>query len=224
MSDPQSLNAYSYANNNPITLSDPSGENPILAGILLSAVALGHAALLYGAQTNNPKIAEMGAAIIGTATLMGGAATAAPGVISSGKTGFTKSINASKNPATSANKTSVSSKGQSMAAPKSVTQNGGPKPAKNWIAPTNKPQAPKIPDDWVSSSSNKGNGTIWRMPNTSGDTNTIRVMKPTEQYPNGYWRQTASDDPKQFIDPSTGRISTNLSETHIPLPEGYWGN
>jgi len=96
LADPQSLNAYSYANNNPITFSDPNGKNPVIATLLLSAIALGHAALLYGSLTNNPKLAEAGAGLIGVAVSMGGVTTSNSNPTSFAKTGNTKNSSTTK--------------------------------------------------------------------------------------------------------------------------------
>lgn len=77
----------------------------------------------------------------------------------------------------------------------------GPKPAKNFIAPTNPASHPPsdLPEGFI-----------------------VRAMPPTAQYPNGYWRLRNPDG--HYVDPSTMRQPGNVSKaefnamTHVPYP------
>ena len=78
---------------------------------------------------------------------------------------------------------------------------GAPRPSPNFLEPTNPPQAP--PTDLPPGYS-------------------VRVMGPTEQYPDGYWVETNENG--QPVDPSTGKPPSNVTRpqaramTHVRLP------
>ncbi|MEO0627484.1 MAG: hypothetical protein AAFY91_10900 [Bacteroidota bacterium] len=88
--------------------------------------------------------------------------------------------------------------------------------------PTNPPQEPEIPEDYVSEPTENGNGTIWRKPGTTGSAGTIRVMPDQPSwdeegwYSEGYWVQRNNGN--QPMNPSTGRPARTRAEWHIPLP------
>jgi hypothetical protein len=82
--------------------------------------------------------------------------------------------------------------------PASGTSN--PKPAQNFQPPTNPPQPPLPPNQIPAG---------WR----------IRLMPPTQQYPNGYWvlEKPMPQGGWQRINPSTMKPGPH-PDTHVPLP------
>ncbi len=243
LADPQNQNSQAYARNNPINLSDPSGQsfkefaqygtgfiNSIVTNTALGLGRYNQDSTAYGIGQSLGDAASLGIGMIemtaGSTIMAGGGALCATGFGSIGGVpalaagailtghGAVNALTASKNIANDIYKFSEN-------------QGSGQKNSKNWIEPTNKPQTPNIPENWVSEPA-KGRGLIYREPGTTGEQNTIRVMEPIEKYPNGYWRQAGSSlDAKgraQYIDPSTGKVGVGTvaeknSQTHIPLPK-----
>lgn len=47
---------------------------------------------------------------------------------------------------------------------------------------------PGVKQGWSSRVADNGKGTVWQAPGSTGNVNMLRVMEPTERYPNGYVR------------------------------------
>lgn len=77
--------------------------------------------------------------------------------------------------------------------------------------------ADAVPDGWTPRPADSGRGTVWQAPGAAGNADMIRIMDPTDQYPNGYVRFHNSQ--QQPVD-LNGRPGSR-PETHIPInPDG----
>lgn len=78
---------------------------------------------------------------------------------------------------------------------------------------------PGVRTSWSSRVADNGKGTVWQAPGSSGNSNMIRVMEPTERYPNGYVR--FYNERGQPID-LRGKAGAR-NDTHIPRnPDGSY--
>jgi|GEM_PF-4980374 len=216
LNNPQQLNGYSYAANNPLKITDPTGEFilPISVDPTYSKFNFGSSTIYDNGSTNPQNNSEIHygqlfsnglpplSPVERTSIIILGSLASGTGVYSKGSEIIE----------------SVSSAIESAAANKQV-ENSGPKPAKNFIEPTNPPQEPSIPDNYTNlGPTRNGNGTVYGPPGTPQNTNanTIQVYEPTDQYQNGYWKEyNGNGEP---INPSTGKPADGREDYHIPRP------
>ena len=202
LQNPQSLNSYSYANDNPITGKDPDGKqtaaaiaasNPYAAVIIiaLQAIALALSAIL-GAYTGS-NIHVNVPVNTPNQQFVQPLPSQSQNPFAGGSFGIQQSP---RTPASTVPLDPTQSNPFPGLAPYNFSD---PKSPKNFGQPTNSAQMP---------------------PQTIPQGNEIRVGPKTADYPNGYWRQINSD--RQYIDPSTGKQPSSdvQSKTHIPLPPG----
>lgn len=57
-----------------------------------------------------------------------------------------------------------------------------------------------IPEGWVGREADNGKGIVYQWPGAPGNADSIRIMEPTEDYPNGYFRYYNSEGKGQPLD------------------------
>ncbi len=181
------LNTFNYAGVSPLMYVDPEGT---LFFVPALAVGVGTITGLIASTSpaNTPTPGEAGipkneAASLGR--LVTGATAGAGAGLLAGRA------------ATGAGAVAATESGTQFCPP-ATTSISGPKPAQNFVQPTNSPQLPpsNIPAGWQ-----------------------VRTMPATQQYPNGYWRleKPMNNGGWQGINPNTMKPGTH-AETHVPLP------
>jgi len=93
---------------------------------------------------------------------------------------------------------------------------------KLWAAADKLPPGRKIPEGWVPRLADNGKGVVFQRPGAKGNADMIRIMDPTDLYPNGYIRVYNSHGQPVDVNGKPG----SKPETHIPLdgtdPWNWW--
>jgi RHS repeat-associated protein len=212
---PQSLNLFSYVQNNPLSRTDPNGhcnvdgehhwgwciwhdlgfyETQREVAVRQQAIADWNAYRRSEVKAGRPDPALINA----VAGAFGGMLGAGSDFLSEGDAGSTP---------TEAEPTPTSR----------TVNNGVPQPNANGefvVGPNG--AAVKIPAGYVAERAANENGIVYRPAGSTGDANTIRVMGPDAQgiYPNGYVKVYNSSG--QPINPSTGKQGSSLANQHTP--------
>jgi RHS repeat-associated protein len=234
--DPQQWNSYSYARNNPIVLSDPSGNGPYWDNIKGYGRGFGNGLV-------NTVTDPVGFVVGIGQTYYSGTVSAyeltrdtisdPSGTYNSITTGLTLQYNQFEtlSPEDQGNvvgnftgqveggivlgvaagagvKATVNSlKAPKLGSPDFIVDRGGQ------VFPV--PKGAKGPVDVVNSSGKTtGKALVGGSGGTNGQVSTMRLMDGTTRYPNGYIKYT--NDLKQGVNPSTGK-TVSPSEAHYPI-------
>jgi RHS repeat-associated protein len=219
---PQSLNLYSYVQNNPLKSTDPTGHCTVDGEKHNWLWCAGHSLGVTetkketaAREKNEAEVREflrthpqylqnaiLMAASLGTmmaleATNMG-----------AGESDSTVSAD---------EQTAIEAGAAGGAGAARTMVNGVPQPAAEGeivVGPNG--AAVRIPAGYVAEPAANGNGIVYRAAGSTGDANTIRIMGPDAQgrYPNGYVRIYNSSG--QPVIPSTGKPGTQ-AQTHTPF-------
>lgn len=84
---------------------------------------------------------------------------------------------------------------------------------------------PEVPGDWVARTADNGKGVVWQKPGSLGNADTIRVMEPTDRYPDGYVRFYNSHGQPVDLNGKPGpKSATHISispDGSFPKPQGW---
>ena len=221
---PQSLNLYSYVQNNPLKSTDPTGHCTVDGEkhnwIWCAGHSLGitetkkETAAREKAEAETREYLRRHPEIlrnaIFTAVTLGTAMAIEAGGMGSGEDG-----NSTVTPEESTAIEAGAATGAETGVARTMA-NGVPQPAAEGeiiVGPNG--TAVKIPAGYVAEPAANGNGIVYRQAGSTGDANTIRIMGPDAQgrYPNGYVRVYNSSG--QPVIPSTGKPGTQ-AQTHTP--------
>jgi RHS repeat-associated protein len=218
---PQSLNLYSYVQNNPLSRTDPDGHCDVdgehHGGLWCAAHALGFTETKeeYAARIDyalkHPITPAQSAALQGenaavSIIMIGmaarGSQAATDEELASAEATAAQAAEDAGATGTGTARTMVNGVPQPVAAGETVVGPGG--------------TAVQIPAGYVAEPAANGNGIVYRPAGSTGDANTIRVMGPDAQgrYPQGYVRIYNSSG--QPVVPSTGKPGSQAT-THSPL-------
>jgi hypothetical protein len=82
------------------------------------------------------------------------------------------------------------------------------------------PQRPAgVGDDWAARLADRGMGSVWQKPGSTGNADMVRLMSPTDRYPNGYVRFYNEGGQPIGLNGKPG----SQAATHIPMnPDGTY--
>jgi len=222
---PQSLNLYSYVQNNPLGSTDPTGHCTVDGEMHNWLWCAAHSLNLGIVETKKETAAREKAEAetreflrkhpeylrdaIFMAMSLGTAMAIEAGGMGSGEDG-----NSTVTPEESTAIEAGAAAGAEAGAARAVV-NGVPQPApegETIVGPNG--TAVKIPAGYVAEPAANGNGIVYRPAGSTGNANIIRVSGPNSRNPTGYIRIYNSKG--QPMIPSTGKPGSK-PQTHIPL-------
>jgi hypothetical protein len=91
--------------------------------------------------------------------------------------------------------------------------------AAGYRPPDYPPNLPNVPADWKGRAADNSRGVIYQKPGSFGNADSIRIMRPTSSYPQGYLRYYNGLGQPLDVDGQPGSPAV----THIPLDySGPW--